>query len=156
QTADEKIQLTLRASLGGVSAFNRRERVRASLKDGGGLDWMVSVVTDHPVAPAPDERNFHLMGSGGTRTDAQSVSLARRLALDVDQQTPEHDWKPTDWNSTILSDIIDLIQRNGGRVVFFDVPLSTPFKHHFSKQYRDIQQFRNQALSWNAPLLAPQ
>jgi hypothetical protein len=157
QTADEKVQLTLRASLTNVSAFNRRERVRASLQDGGGLGMLLSLLAASPVAAASDQRNFHLMGSGGTRTDAQSVSLARRLALELSLQTVDNDAKPTDWSSTITSDIVSLVQKNGGHIVFFDVPLSTPFKHAFNTpaRRRDLQGFRNQVFSWNAQFLAP-
>src|SRR5215471_19987849 len=57
QTADEKVQLTLRASLTNVSAFNRRERVRASLQEGSGLGILLSLLATNPVEAASDQKN---------------------------------------------------------------------------------------------------
>ena len=69
----------------------------------------------------------------------------------------QHESRLPDWRTTIISDIVDLIHRNGGHIVFFDVPLSTPFKRVFTRPTRqqDIREFRNRASSWDAQILTP-
>jgi hypothetical protein len=159
QTVDEKLHLTLRASLKRVSAFNRRERVRGSLLDGGGLGWMLSVLANDSPSPlsSTNQTNIPLTGTGGTKTDAESRELARRRAVEISHQTLEHEVELRDWKTSIVADIVDLVHANNGRIVFFDVPLSTPFKQVYATPMRqhDIREFRNQAHLWDARILTP-
>ncbi len=156
----EKIHLTLRFSLKQVAAtFNRRERVRDELMRHG-IARLLDLVRRRP-APSADlsfATTRSLIGlETDIRRDPMSLQMARDLALQmtgawIDRETPTHDWQ-----ESIERDLVDMVERQGGRVVFFMPPLSSVFMRLESNpgRQRDLQQFGEHARRWNATILTP-
>ena len=72
------------------------------------------------------------MGSGGTRTDPESVKAARELAASYGEHALRSPSDAVDWPHTVLQQLVRLVQSHGGRVVFFEPPESTPFRRAYA------------------------
>ena len=123
------------------------------------MAWMLSMVDGRHASArfAESPPSLQLLGSGGTRTDAQSVNLARRLAVEITDRALKDEMPSPDWDIGILRDTVDLVHKNNGHLVFFDVPESSLFKRLYTTptRRRDIAVFQAQADHWGAPVLAP-
>jgi hypothetical protein len=155
-SAEDKIRLSLRGALQNIAAVNRRERIRAELQQGG-VTWLASMLNDD-APPNPFAENSvatQLLGTGGTLHDEKSVILARDLAVRTTEQALREQQPLASWNPTIVHDIVKLVQKQNGKVVFFDVPLSGAFKRLYTTPVRraDMAAFRSQAEKWGASVL---
>ncbi len=77
----------------------------------------------HPSAIAASP----LAARGGIRTDSIGIAEVRRKILE--QMHAAHSLRPDslipDWDRTVFADLVRLMQRHGGRVVVFNVPLTS-------------------------------
>ncbi|SHL05900.1 hypothetical protein [Rhodothermus profundi] len=95
-----------------------------------------------PVSSAPPS----LAPRGGIRTDSAGIAAIRRLMLEQMQHLNalRPDSVIPDWDQTVFADLVRLLQRRGGRVAVFNVPLTswhrltdrpTPEKIHSFRQW---------------------
>jgi hypothetical protein len=155
----EKIHLSVRFSLREVAVtFNRRERIREGLM----RDCMSRVLqaTRPRATPPNDERSStsDLIGrETEIRTDPASIQAARNLALQitaewVDREIPTHDWR-----ESVQRDLVEMVERRGGRVMFFMLPQSSVFARLENNpgRQRDMQNLTEHARRWNTDILSP-
>ena len=156
----EKIHLTVRFVLRGVMAtFNRRERIREELLRRG-IPWVLDVMRRRPLPEgnSPLAATRDLIGlETDIRRDPVSLRRARDLAIQVTgawvgQDTPVHEWQ-----ESIERDLVEMVERQGGRVVFFKPPLSSVFTRldRNPGRQKDLESFGEQAQRWGAAILTP-
>jgi len=153
----DKLHLTLRLGARGSSTFNRRERIRENLLTAG-VSWLVGLrsgsVPSTPFRFDPD----NLVGPDlSYQPDAVFLLKARELALRTTDESLANQVAVRGWETTIQEDLLQLVRRHGGGVVFFDVPLSSVFARLYASPLRqdDIRLFARQAQVWGAPILRP-
>lgn len=99
-----------------------------------------------------------LSTAGGIRVDSEGVSFVRSAAVAVARQEMSEQASWSDYDSSVIHDVVTLVQRHGGRVVFFDMPLSsiqlaplaTPLRN------RNRLQFQERIRAWGCPLVRPE
>ncbi len=76
--------------------------------------------------PAPSTAS-PLAARGGIRTDSAGIAAVRRQILEQMRATDtlRPDSLIPDWDRTVFADLVRLIQARGGRVVVFNVPLTS-------------------------------
>jgi len=155
----EKLHVTLRFVLRPIfSTLNRRERIREGLLEAG-IPWLVNLglgrISSNPFreGPAP----FEPVGPGGIRVDPATLVGARNLAIRLTDEWLAEQRPIRNWSVTIQQDLVDLVRRHGGHVVFFDVPLSSVFSRLYATPLRkeDIRIFKEHAQGWGSRLLRP-
>jgi len=157
----EKLHLTLRFGLRKVSsALNRRERIREGLLEGG-IGWLLHLSSGHigsnPFMDVPVHYGL-LGGGGGLRTGREAFSRAREAAFRFTSESLRNEQPIREWGTSVLSDLVQLVRRHGGQVVFFEMPVSSVFGRLYATPLRqeDIRIFREQAKIWGTPVLLPQ
>ncbi|HEY7204710.1 MAG TPA: hypothetical protein VIA61_10450 [Methylomirabilota bacterium] len=156
----EKIHLMFRFALrDAVTTFNRRERIREELIRNG-VPRILALVRRGParaVAPSSAAGGELIGRETDVGRDPEALRAARELAREVtgawvDRETPVHEWE-----ASIEHDLVEMVVRQGGRVVFFRPPLSSMFARLDDSpgRQRDIRTFRQRAREWNAVVLAP-
>lgn len=157
----DRLHLTLRFALRSVSStFNRRERIREQLLRLG-IPWLIGLAfgrgSANPFTPAAPYAD--LVGdTGDIRNDPAALQAARDLAMTLTAEELQLQTPLRGWERTVQRDIVELVRRHGGHVVFFDMPLSSVFARVYTTRTRqdDIRVFRQQARTWGVPLLQPQ
>lgn len=147
------------------SSMNRNDKLflSASSQSTLLLDWthrrrrfllqgeaLLDQLLPRPAAPAAE-----LSGKGGVRTDADGVAAARELARSFAAADIKAQQSFGGWESTALKDVVDLVRANGGKVVFFDTPMSEvqAAPYQTALRLRDRQAFQDLVRSWGAELL---
>lgn len=96
-------------------------------------------------APPPDEQR-------GVRRDVDDISRIRAAAIANGQEaarTPV----VTDWSATVTAWIVRRVQESGGRVVFYEMPMSAPMAVGSPSNAQNAQTLAVQADRWNVPIL---
>lgn len=95
---------------------------------------------------------------GGIRTDEVGIRHMREVIAKTIPQVKKRMEKETpysNWRTTVLFELVELIKANGGRVAFADIPLPTVLgsEFHTPMREKDRELFRVQAKEWNYPIL---
>jgi hypothetical protein len=97
-----------------------------------------------------------IVQEGGIRTDEAAVAnfqaMARRqAAADLVNQ------KPVDWDKIVLKEIVEYIQRHGGKVCFCYIPVGSVMSKPLSTDIRkqDIKDFEDVAKKWGCKYYHP-
>jgi hypothetical protein len=155
----EKLHVTLRFGLQPIfSTLNRRERIRERLLEAG-IPWLVNLgvgrISSNPFRedPAPVEP----VGAGGIRADPATIVGGRELAIRLTDEWLAEQRPIRNWSATIQQDMVELVRRHRGHVVFFDVPQSSVFSRLYATPLRkqDIRLFEEHAQGWDSRLLRP-
>ena len=137
-----------------------RERVRA-----GGLaaaytaaqDLQRLVVGAGPSADmrAAEERGI-LRAGGGVRIDIDDRQRIRAAAADEGRRMVATQRVVDDWDASVVGDIVRLVRRAGGDVVFYEMPLSSVMRGAYETPtgISNVRSFRRQAAEWRTPILA--
>jgi len=96
-----------------------------------------------------------LSAAGGIRADSAGIRTVRAAAIEVAKAAAADTTPWVGYGSSILKEIVDLVQASGGRVVFFDMPISdvqaagrtTP------RRLREAVLFEGEAKAWGTPIL---
>jgi hypothetical protein len=156
---DERLHITLRSLLRSARLFNRRERVREQ--------WLQHVLPQLASGRLPDLRpavsvGYDLQGPGdgsSIRVDPEAVAQARASAVDFAGAIERAAQAPTgDWRGTIQDEMSQLVRRHGGRLVYFEPPLSEVFEQPYRTEIRrqDITAFADQARAWGGCVIRPE
>ena len=152
-----RLHVSLRVLLRPVRLFNRRERVRQQ--------WLEQVLPTVAAGQLPDLTpnepvGFDLQGPGAAssiRVDPQAVALARASALQVGEMLERHQAPMREWHGTVQEDLVRLVRDHGGRLVFFEPPLSEVFQRAYRTPLRreDVVLFGVQAGAWSSCVVRP-
>ncbi len=155
-TFEHKLKATVRFCLSASRLVTFRERIR---------DAVLSHVVATGNRMMPVTRKLHLSGShpdlteiGGVRVDQRGIEAVRRNAsIGADLATINQSSIDEDWEATVVREIVDLVRMRGGRVCFFEMPLSTVQARPYRTPIRvaDRAQFRKVATQWETPILKP-
>jgi hypothetical protein len=142
---DQKIMITL---LKASQAYRAFWQLRNALLANGELlvDRMFT-----GQSPASDA----LSTAGGVRTDAAGMEIARQLAIRMAEDATKNQKPVSDWNQTILAELVRMVQGRGGRVAFFVMPLSSVQQKPLQTpvRMRDRDEFTRVAATWGAPVI---
>lgn len=156
----DKVHLTFRFALRKISStLNRRERIREELLEDG-IAWLLHL-TNGRIRPNPFTYvpvHYGLASGGGIRTDPASLQVARKAALRFTDQSLKNEKPLREWDTAVLSDLVQLVRQHGGQVVFFEMPLSSTFARLYATPMRqeDIRIFREHARAWGTPMIRAQ
>ncbi len=107
---------------------------------------------------ARDNNAPALVSKGGIRNDAYGAEVVRQAALKqaltalgVQQPVSE-----AIWSKSVLKSIVSLVRQKGGKIVIFNMPLSSVQQAPLTTAQRmnDKKLFLRMAEDWNVPLLA--
>lgn len=121
------------------------------------LDTLLETVFS-PFASAPEERSStgaDLVSEGGIRTDAKGVETAREMAIRMarDDSRDQAPW--SNWDTTAIRDVVNLVREAGGYPVFFEMPLSdvqmAPYR--MPVRAKDRADFPAVLQAWKVPML---
>jgi hypothetical protein len=154
---EQRLYISFRVALRRLALVNRRERLRER--------WIEEVLPAlasgrRPVLGARPLLGYDLQGPGqatSIRADPAAMAFARQLARQVSEQLASGQRPIREWGGTIAEDLVRLVQRGGGRVVFFDVPQSETFLRAYRTPVRqeDAAVFSRQAKEWGACVVRP-
>lgn len=151
---ETKLHITARTVLRRSALFNRRERVREQWLTEL-LPALVELRRPHlvPVHALGDD----LRGSGGLRTDAAALRAAREQALRIGSQFELSDVPVRGWAGTLPEELVHVVRRVGGRVVFLAPPLIELIQRFYRKPVHreDAALFLKQAQDWGACVIVP-
>ncbi|MCP3936792.1 MAG: hypothetical protein GY708_15630 [Actinomycetia bacterium] len=96
-----------------------------------------------------------LSDAGGVATDAAGVERARELALERLENESRTGVVLDDWNATVLASLVQLVHDNGGRFVFFQMPVSSVFEIDFETDVHKENRtnFASSMNEWGTPLI---
>lgn len=97
-------------------------------------------------APPDDQR--------GVRRDVDDISRIRASAI-VNGQEAARTPVVADWSATVTAWIVRRVQESGGRVVFYEMPMSAPMAVISPSIAQNAQSLAVQAVEWNVPMLKP-
>src|SRR5262249_7059034 len=152
---ETRLHLSARVGLRRLALFHRRERVREQWL----RDVLPALAAGRMPVVAPRVLGDDLRGPGhlaSIRTDPAALEPARELARRFGEQAArEQTPVASDWNGTIPEDIVRLVSSAGGRVAFFEPPISEPFLRAYETRTRrvDAARFARQARGWGACVL---
>ncbi len=153
---ETRLHLTVRVLLRRSALFNRRERVREQ--------WLEAILPtlargQRPIFAPPRALGDDLHGPMLTsiRADSQALAVARGLARDLGEQMSAYQVPVGGWRGTIPEALAHLVKRVGGRVVFFEPPLSEVFMKGYRTEVRrrDAEIFTSQAREWGTCVVRP-
>ena len=149
ESLEDRLRFTFR-SLTGSSAISREsERIgRGILAKGTARLSALFQTLDHSSlvtaagSPGSSADQPDLSTAGGIRVDDEGLRLTRQAAeawargqiLDQRPRGP--------WDRTVIAEMIELVQRHGGRVVFFNAPLHPTHAAVFSTPVREADRAR--------------
>ena len=127
---DTKLAAMGRFALGPSRLVTYQERIRDGLltRGSGAAERLAEVLL-------PEAWRTPLGASGGTgtlravggiRTDLLDRERARQLAVEEGRRALEHERLVADWDETVVADIVRSVHAAGGRVAFFEMPMSSP------------------------------
>lgn len=150
-----RLHVTARWLLRPLVLFHRREHARAMALD---------------AVPALAQRRWRgllavpLLGAdldgpglGSIRTDVEARNAARAGALQFGGTLARSQAPMRKWDNTVVESLVSLVHARGGRVVFFEPPLSEVFQRPYRSPLRqeDRRIFVQQAQAWGSVVLAP-
>ena len=156
---EEKLNLT-KLYFNKVSvALSNRELIRARFLQEGtqssiNLLMKTGVISSgENVKPITDD----LTTAGGIRNDVDGVTQARSLAIKLAQSDMENEQPIRNWEQSILAELVEIVTKNGGKVIFFDTPISSvqarPMQTSLRREDRKI--FEQQVRVWCSTILRP-
>lgn len=152
-----KLLLTGRWALRGSAALARRERVREQVVIRG-AGAVARIAEHHGWAgdPAPVQGVAAMSEEGGIKVDSRAVAAARDYAASFAQRESRDQASVADWDKTVAHDLVELVNRAGGEVIFFEVPMHPVMAAPYETAIRmeDRRRFREAAARWHAPILS--
>lgn len=139
-TFEDKLAATIRWSFSPSLLATSHEDIRVKMLTG---------VYHRVTARAPVETEDR-----GVRGDIDDLARIQRAAAGEGarmNQIPAVD----DWSGTIVSDIVAQVHRDGGRVVFYDMPMSPAMQLDSPNAIRSRTAFLEYAARWQTPVLVP-
>lgn len=93
-------------------------------------------------------------GAGGIRVDAEGTAIVRAKALEMSRMDLQSQ-RPIVWDQTVVRSLVKLIQHDGGRVIFFEIPMSRVMTQSRSTALRleDARNFQKKCKEWNTPFV---
>lgn len=90
----------------------------------------------------------------GVRRDVDDLSRIRVAAIQAGLDSAN---APIvgDWSATVVAWIVRRVQQSGGRVVFYDMPMSTPMAIVTAATRENARTLARQAAQWQVPMLTP-
>jgi hypothetical protein len=156
-TLEEKMRLSADVLTHNCALLAYRERIGRELMKAGD-DWVLGHAAPYfPPAPKKAGPVADLTTAGGIRNDADGVEAARELAVTIARQDLSCQVPVRDWEKRIVADLVRLVQKGGGTVAFFEMPLHSVQAAMFQTDIRrgDRAAFREQARAWGTPFLEP-
>ena len=149
-----RAHVTLRTLLRPLASISRRVHLRRHLSRT--LRTELGVAAEQP----PEPLGADLDGPGpasSIRTDPGAVEQARASAIEVAGQMSRKQPPLRPWTGTIVEDTVRLVQSHGGRIVYFEVPVSEIFAVGYRTPIRqaDIAAFAEQARQWGVCVVRP-
>jgi len=151
---EDKCALTVRWLLSGSAAISHRERMHEELTARAATSIAKRLgMTAEPAAPAGAPAA--LSGEGGIKSDQRAMRAARAYATRVSAQEIATEAPLGDWDRSIEHDLVELVTRAGGRVVFFAVPSHSvaAAPSHTPLREADRRHFAEVAARWGTPVL---
>lgn len=96
-------------------------------------------------APPPDDQR-------GVRRDVDDISRIRAAAIENGRDAARAP-AVADWSATVTAWIVRRVQESGGRVVFYEMPMSAPMAIISPSIQENARTLSEQALLWDVPLL---
>lgn len=105
----------------------------------------------------PPQPQGELTEAGGIQTGLNRIQLARAGAIADTKRLIAEQQPLGDWQTTVVADIVRLVQSRGGSVVFFEIPISSVQAEEYRTPLRQRERlaFAGQAREWKTTLLAP-
>jgi hypothetical protein len=160
---EERVRATFEMAVRGVPLLHNRERVGHEFVGRGDAKVMSRLggllpggaagfgAVAPPPAPAAD-----LTTRGGIRNDSAGVAAARAAAQSMARKELA-DLKPVAFaDDCVLADLVRLVQKAGGKVVFFAMPLHSTQVEVFRTETRrrDREAFVRKAGAWGCEIIA--
>ncbi len=96
-----------------------------------------------------------LVAEGGIRTDAKGVETAREMAIRMAREDAQNQASWSNWDTTAIRDVVNLVREAGGYPVFFEMPLSdvqmAPYR--MPVRTKDREDFPATLAAWKVPML---
>lgn len=152
-----RLHIGLRVLLRPLALFNRRERLREHL-----LEQALPALArgQWPALPAGEELGYDLRGPApdSIRQDPAAVAQARASAERIGRLTLERQGPQRNYAGTIQEHIVALLKSVGGRVVYYQPPLSELMREAYRTPMRleDASLFADQARAWGACVVRPE
>jgi hypothetical protein len=149
QQRSMKLKVTARFFARQSALINRRERLRTALIDAFSPGpSLVLAVGDDLQGPGP---------ASSIRTDDAALHAARELAQQLATEFEKSTVPMRDWRGTVIDDLVTLLHRVDGHLVFFPPPESEAFRRGYRSSLRqeDAAVFAEQVRRWGACLVQP-
>jgi hypothetical protein len=109
----------------------------------------------HSVSNPANGRKLDIKSDGSIRIDEDAAAVGLEKAkswLKGDGKMPQ---PVGDWHTTILNDLNSLVEANGGRLVFFQMPMNSVFALGYNNPIKDQdrQTFNDAMKSWKSQIL---
>lgn len=103
-----------------------------------------------------DPPESDLVNLGGIRTDQEGVRLVRNWVYRFAEKRCQNQ-KAINWDETVICDLVQLIAKNGGKVVFFKMPLSSAMSRPYATSIRELDKkhFKEKLSKWHSVMLNP-
>lgn len=155
-TTEKKLDMTTRFLFFGTITFAQRHIIRYEffLK---GQQFTEGLLLDLGAKPREStELRTDKFLREGIKTVEDINRNAKKLFDDYyirEKDMLERPWR--EWDKSILGDLVTMVQRNGGRVVFFEIPQTSMFDriYHTPMREEDRIAFEKQAAIWGTPIL---
>lgn len=157
---EQKLSATARRGLGFTRLATYRENIRvqglsAAYQTAGRA--AANVRGAPPAAPAP-HADADLRAEGGVRGDIDDRSRIRAAATTEGRRMLDEQRLVADWDALVAADILRIVRGAGGRVVFFEMPLSTPMRVAAESEMgrANAESFRRQMEQWGTWMIPAQ
>ncbi len=153
---ERKLDVTLRVMFKPSELLSNRLRTRNDVLQAG-TNWTERVLEK---LTENDSRasmiNYDINPRGGLRTEFAQEQYADRMVRQWMEDEKEELLRPwRDWDQSVLGDIVHLVQENGGKIVFFEMPMHsiTSDIYHSDVHLVDRELFQRQAQEWETPII---
>jgi hypothetical protein len=142
-----KTYITLKYYLNPFKLVRFKERIKEKLE---------TKVKEMIQPPSPGQK-IDLSESGGVKTNPGDIEKIRVSAERFAREQTDAQKPFSNWDETVLADLIGLIKSHNGKVIFFKMPVSSvQLKVFRTKIHRDNKVlFKRQLKKWGAVILYP-
>jgi len=152
-----KTYVAFKYYLGKFKIIRSRERIKEKI-DSWGIEELDQFFQKlFRIHPPDDRKKMDLASTGGIQTNPRLQERVRATAINFTNELLQGQGELGKWDNTVMDDFIRLIHSYNGRVIFFDMPSSSPFLNVFSKKVHQAQRadFYSLLPGWKSCVLHP-
>ena len=155
-TINEKVYITLKYLMARSTIIGFRERIRKKIEQDG-QKFCARIGRLLFRLPFSPEMQSKIRPSGGIKDNPKDLENTKEIALKYYAALSEHKKILDRWDKSVLADIVRLIKRQGGKVIFLNLPAHSAELNAYRTPTHETNKviIKEHLKKWGAAILTP-